>query len=198
LHHFHKNKIFRVDYLLLDRDPSVKKCPYCDYENTHMQVARHIFSVCPNYHIECDCGYTCPRNEMKDHQSVCSLFQQCLICKEYILEIEFPRHMYYDHDQTRCFTCHQFINMNNLSDHIIAECSERFITCDICSSSIRFKMFKTHLRKHVVEVNKNVQMIKNRLKEEEIVYTNIQKLLRRLSSSSSVCNDEIIPSPFQE
>lgn len=176
-HHYHKNKTFRVDYLMMDKDTDIKTCPYCDYQNTHIQVAKHVFSVCPYYHIECECGFTCQRTEMPHHQASCAMFQKCALCQTYVLETDIPRHMYYDHDQTRCFTCHQFIEMNRLSDHIISECPERFVVCDICSTSIRFKVFKNHLRKHIVEINKNVQMIKDRLKEEESLYQKIQKLL---------------------
>jgi len=165
----------------MDRDADIRKCPYCPFQGTHLKVARHVFSECPDYYVECDCGYTCKRNEIDEHVATCEKFCHCDVCKTYILESEIPRHMYYEHDKTRCFTCHQFIGMNQLSDHIISDCPDRMITCEICSVFIRYKLFKNHLRRHVVEISRNLQLIKNKLKEEEQAYNHIQKIIRGLS-----------------
>lgn len=192
LHQFPKSKTFRVDYLLMDRDVNIRSCPYCSFQSNHLKVARHVFSECPLYYVECDCGYTCKRQDMREHVSMCDKFHMCDICKIYILETETPRHMYYEHDKTRCFTCHEFINMSQLSDHIISECPERLITCEICSVFIRFKLFKNHLRRHVVEISRNLQLIKNKLKEEEQAYQHIQKLIRGLTTQHHQQEEELL------
>lgn len=182
LHNHHKHKTFRVDYLLIDRNPKEIKCPYCGLIGSHLQIAKHIFSSCPDYFIECECGYTCNRNNMNQHHMSCLLYKQCNMCHEFVIDDELPRHMYYHHDQTRCFTCHQFINMDKLSNHIISECPERLITCEICASSIRSRLFKNHLRRHIIEINKNVQTIKHRLHEEETMYYNVHQLITTFNS----------------
>jgi len=46
-------------------------------------------------------------------------------------------------------------------------------------------MFKNHLRRHIVEISKNVQLIKSKLREEENSYQHIRKILANMESSSS-------------
>jgi len=187
LHQLPKNKTFRVDYLMMDRNPSTIVCPLegCDFQSNHLKVARHIFTECPSYSIECECGFTCPRREMPTHRAKCERYRICEFCSSGILETEMPRHMYYDHDRTRCFTCHEYVSMNHLSDHILTECPERLVACDVCNCFIRHKMFKNHLRRHIVEISKNVQLIKSKLREEEHSYQHIRKILANMESSSS-------------
>jgi len=192
MHQTPKNKTLRVDYMIMDKDHTIKKCPMpeCLFESTHIQVAKHIFSDCPSYFVECECGFTCMRKNMSSHYRVCDKHHICDICDCNVLQDDLPRHMYYEHDKTKCFTCHQFITMSDLSDHIIAKCPERLITCDICSSFIRYKLFKNHLRRHIVDVSKNVQVIKNKLREEEYAYQHIQKLIKNLSQEFHQQQDE--------
>lgn len=179
LHQTPKNKLFRVDYLWMDKDASVRKCPMegCGFQDTHIKVAKHIFSDCPYYYMECECGFISMRKTMDDHYKVCEKFTFCPLCHVFILKTELAQHMYYEHDKTKCFTCHQFINMNDLSVHIISKCPERLVTCEICSTFIRYKLLKNHLRRHVVEIRKNIQTIKNKLHEEETTFHHIQKLI---------------------
>ena len=182
LHQTPKNKLFRVDYLWMDKDTSVRKCPMkgCDFEDIHIKVAKHIFSECPYYYMECDCGITCMRKDMIEHYKKCEKFVFCPLCHIYTLKTEFAQHMYYEHDKTKCFTCHQFIAMNDLSNHIIATCPERLITCEICNTFIKYKLLKNHLRRHIVEISKNVQNIKNKLREEESTFQHIQKIIQNI------------------
>lgn len=182
LHQISKNKLFRVDYLWMDKDTSIRKCPMpgCDFKDIHIKVAKHIFSDCPFYFVDCDCGFTCMRKNINDHYKNCEKFSFCALCNDYILKTELAQHMYYEHDKTKCFTCHQFINMNDLSHHIISKCPERLITCEICNTFIRFKLLKNHLRRHIVEISKNVQVIKNKLREEESTFQRIQKLITNI------------------
>lgn len=184
LHTTPKNKLFRVDYLLMDKDNSIRKCPMpeCQFQDTHIKVAKHIFSDCPYYNIECDCGLITMRKDIHEHYKICEKFVHCSLCDLYIMKTEFPQHMYYEHDKTKCFTCHQFINMNDLSVHIISKCPERLITCEICNTFIKYKLLKSHLRRHIVEISKNVQTIKNKLKEEEAAFHNIQAIMNELPS----------------
>jgi len=187
LHKYTKQKTFRVDYLMMDRDERPMVCPLedCDIRfSTHLKMARHVFNECPRYTIECECGHVCPRAEMPDHYRACEKYKICGICSTSVLESELPRHMYYSHDKTKCFTCHEYINMSSLSDHILSECEERLITCDICATFIRVKNFKNHLRRHVVEIHRNVQTIRAKLKEEETTYQRIQKLIEQAESNT--------------
>lgn len=179
LQQVHRNNLLRVDYMTMDQLIPELMCifPECQFRGTHVQVARHIFTECPYYSIECECGHTCPRKDMVTHRNECEKYTRCSICNENILVSDLPRHMYYSHDKTKCFTCHQYIDMNHLSEHIISECPERLITCEICYSFIRHKIFKNHLRRHIVEINKNVIFIKDRLREEDHAYQRVQKLL---------------------
>lgn len=185
LYQIPKNKTFRVDYLMMDRVGAhhERSCPYdgCGYHASHLKVARHVFTECPYYHVECECGSVCPRNQLLEHRAHCDKYKCCVFCQTFILEIEMARHMYYHHDKTKCFTCHQFIDMSRLSDHIISDCPERLVTCEVCSSFIRYKSFKNHLRRHIVEVSKNVTLIRNKLREEEATYQNIQRLIEQFS-----------------
>lgn len=178
-----KNKLFRVDYLLIDKDTTVRTCPMldCQYKDIHLKVARHVFTDCPYYHIECECGYTFMRKDMNDHYKICEKFTVCSVCKVNLLKDGLAQHMYYEHDKTKCFTCHNFVNMNDLSIHILSKCPERLITCEICSTFIRYKLLKNHLRRHVVEINKDVQNLKNKLKEQEIMFQRIQEIIHNLS-----------------
>jgi hypothetical protein len=41
-------------------------------------------------------------------------------------------------------------------------------------------MFKNHLRRHIIEISKNVQLIKSKLREEEHSYQHIRKILQNL------------------
>ena len=79
--------------------------------------------------------------------------------------------------------------MNDLSAHIISKCPERLITCEICNTFIRFKLLKNHLRRHVVEISKNVQMIKNKLREEEASFHHIQKLINQIPNENQEHED---------
>lgn len=201
IHQNSKNKMFRIDYLLMDKFADIeKKCPYdqCNFTGTHLQVARHVIAKCPFYFLECQCGTVCQRQYMKDHVKNCVKYITCGECNVYVLEQEMPRHMYYDHDQTKCFTCHNYISMDKLSDHIIVECPERLVTCEICSAFIRFKLFKSHLRRHVIEISKNVQLIKNKLREEEHTYQHIQKIIRDLSLQHHQEEAELLDNQFLE
>ena len=182
LHQICKKKALRVDYLMMDRNPSTLPCPFegCGFTSSHLKVARHVFTECNYFSIECECGHTCPRQDMPGHQSQCDRYRRCEFCNKSILETDMPRHMYYDHDRTRCFTCHEYVSMNHLSDHILSECPERLVACDVCTSFIRFKMFKNHLRRHIIEISKNVQLIKSKLREEEHSYQHIRKILQNL------------------
>lgn len=186
LHQTPKNKLFRVDYLCMDKDTMVRKCPMagCDFQDSHIKVAKHIFSECPLYHIDCECGFSCMRRDMNEHYKICDKFTFCSLCHVFIVKAELAQHMYYEHDKTKCFTCHQFINMNDLSLHILSKCPERLITCEICNTFIRFKLLKNHLRRHVVEISKNVQMIKNKLREEESSFHHIQKLINQIPNEN--------------
>lgn len=187
LHQTAKNKLFRVDYLSMDKDTSIRKCPMlgCDFQDIHIKVAKHVLSDCPFYYIDCECGATYMRQHIHNHYSVCDKFILCSMCNIYLLNTELAQHKYYEHDQTKCFTCHQFINMNNLSNHILSQCPERLITCEICNTFIRSKLLKNHLRHHVVEIKKNVQRIKNKLREEEDTFQRIQKLISDLPHEDS-------------
>lgn len=177
-----KSQMFRVDYLSMDKDTVMKKCPMmgCDYENTHIQVAKHVFTTCPYYHVECECGHTCPREQIQDHYRICDKFVFCQMCCLYVSKTEMAQHMYYQHDQTKCFTCHQFVRMDELSNHILSTCPERLVTCEICNTFIRVKLIKNHLKRHVVEVHKNVQSLKNKLCEEEETFQRILFLIHHL------------------
>jgi len=175
-----RNETFRVDYLMMDRDYNKRySCiyPQCSFEGSHIQLARHLFSDCPYFTVECVCGDVCHRNELLDHQGRCDKYEICNICESPVLKTDLPRHMYYSHDKTKCFTCHKYIGMDNLSEHIISDCPERLVACEMCNSFIRFKNFKPHLHNHLSEINKNIQIIRNKLKEEEYNYVRIQKLL---------------------
>jgi len=183
LHQCTKQKTFRADYLMMDKDERIISCPFenCPVRSSsHLKVARHVFQECPYYNIECECGHVCPRADMAEHYRGCEKYKTCEYCSKAVLESELPRHMYYDHDKTKCFTCHEYINMNSLSDHILTECQERLVTCEICSTFIRIKNFKNHLRRHIVEITKNVQSIRAKLREEENAYQHIQKLINDL------------------
>lgn len=178
-----KNKLFRVDYLYMGKDDkTIRKCPMggCTYQNTHIQIAKHICTECPYYHVECECGHTCVRAQIQDHYKVCELFIFCQLCGMYVVKTEMAQHMYYQHDQTKCFTCHQFVRMDELSNHILSKCPERLTTCEICNTFIRNKLIKNHLKRHVVEVHKNVQMLKNKLHEEEEIFQRILFLIQNL------------------
>lgn len=178
-----KNKLFRIDYLLIDKDTSVRQCPMsgCQFQDIHLKVARHVFTECPYYHMDCECGMTCMRKDMQDHYKICEKFTFCSICNVYLLKDGLAQHMYYEHDKTKCFTCHQFVAMNDLSIHILTQCPERLVTCEICSTFIRYKLLRNHLRRHVVDINNNVQNLKNKLREEEKMFQRIQEIIQTLS-----------------
>lgn len=178
-----KNKLFRVDYLLIDKDTSIRHCPMpeCTFQDTHLKVARHVFTECPYYYMDCECGMTCQRKDQKDHYKICEKFIMCSFCHVSLLKDGLAQHMYYEHDKTKCFTCHQFVDMNDLSVHILTQCPERLVTCEICITFIRHKLLKNHLRRHVVEINQNLQILKNKLKEEEQMFQRIQEIIQHLS-----------------
>lgn len=182
LHQTPKNKLFRIDYMLMDKDTSLRKCPMsgCCFQGCHIKVAKHIFSECPYYYMDCECGVCCMRKDMVEHYKICEKFTFCSSCETYVLKPELAQHMYYEHDRTKCFTCHQFIPMNELSTHILSQCPERLTTCEICNTFIRFKLLKNHLRHHIVEINKNLQLIRNRLSEEETTFQNILHTIQTL------------------
>ena len=193
LHHTPKNKLFRIDYLLMDKDTTIRQCPMngCTFQDYHIQVAKHIFSDCPYYHIDCECGVNCMRKDLKEHFQVCEKFTFCSYCETFVLKPELAQHMYYEHDLTKCFTCHQFIPMTHLSPHILSYCPERLTTCEICNTFIRFKLLKNHLRHHIVDIHKNLQMIRNRLKEEESTFLTIQQTLQTLSKEEKNINPPV-------
>lgn len=178
-----KNDTFRVDYMTMDREnrDTMISCiyPECLFQGNQIQVARHIFSQCEYFFIECLCGYTCRRKDMTAHQLTCDKYEQCQMCFVCVPTTDFNRHMYYSHDKTKCFTCHEYIDMEKLSDHIISECPERLVSCEICCSFIRFKIFKEHLHNHLIEINKNVQIINNKLRAEEETYQRLMKLVNQ-------------------
>lgn len=183
LHMTPKNKLFRVDYMLMDKDTRRRKCPMpgCQFQDAHIQVAKHIFSDCPYYFLDCECGISCQRKDIQEHYRTCEKFVPCRVCpRVFVLKTELAQHMYYEHDKTKCFTCHQFIHMNELSSHILSQCPERLLTCDVCKTFIRSKLLKMHLRHHVIEINKNVQVLRNRLREEETTFQHIQQVLSSL------------------
>lgn len=184
LHQTPKNKLFRIDYLSMDKDKSVRKCPMqgCEFQDIHIKVAKHVFSDCPFYYMDCECGLVFMRRQIREHYMVCEKFTLCVICNVYLLKSELAQHMYYEHDKTNCFTCHQFINMNDLSNHILTQCPERLVACEICKTFIRSKLLKPHLRRHVMEIKNNVQILKNKLKEEEHTFHQIQKLILKQDS----------------
>lgn len=183
LHQVAKSKLFRVDYFLMDKDTSLRRCPMpdCSFQDIHIQVAKHVFSDCPYYQIDCDCGFSCQRKDISSHRQSCEKFTPCQVCHMDVLKIELAQHMYYEHDKTKCFTCHQFINMSDLSHHILSQCPERLVICEICNTFIRYKILRNHLRHHIIEISKDIQNMKNRLQEQESTFLQIQKLLRKLS-----------------
>lgn len=188
LHQTPKSKLFRVDYLLMDKDAALRTCPMpgCGFRDTHIKVAKHIFSECPFYYMDCECGHSCQRRFMRDHCKECDRFSYCALCGTHVPQAELAQHMYYQHDKTKCFTCHQFVSMNDLSQHILARCPERLSTCDVCNTFIRHKLMRNHLRRHVVEINKNLQTILNKLREEEVVFEHVQKLLADLAKQEAL------------
>jgi len=192
-----RSQMFRADYLLMDRDKSTRSCPYeCGFSDHHLRVARHVFNECPSATTECECGHVGTRQELTVHRETCRLYHVCRECQKSVLETEMPRHMYYDHDKTKCFTCHEYIHMNHLSEHITSQCTERLITCDICTSFIRYKVFKNHLRRHIVEISRNVTQIRHKLREEEYTYQMIQKLIQNIPTTTTTINSSTIPSLF--
>lgn len=121
-----KQDCFRIDYGMMSRDPDPISCPYCStFRSSHVSVARHIFSECPEYHLECDCGSVFARKDRSSHVEKCDKFTKCGFCEDFVRNTEIAKHMFYQHDKTKCFTCHQYIGMNVLNDHLIYRCKER-------------------------------------------------------------------------
>lgn len=182
LQKFTKNECFRVDYWMMGQDTEKKTCPSCPFEGSHIEIARHFIQSCPKFNVECECGMVCKREDISQHQKECIKYKLCVLCMENVLDTDMPRHMYYQHDKTKCFTCHQYISMPDLTNHILAECPERLVSCHVCSGYVKQRSIKKHLKEHLTKVRKSIKTMKQKLGEEKNSQTKIQNLILRTSS----------------
>lgn len=154
-----KEECFRVDYGMMSRDPNQRNCPLCSFCSSHIGIARHVLKECPNYNIECECGFTCIRSDFDNHKNHCDKYALCDFCNDCVPKSILPKHMFYQHNKTRCFTCHRYVDMNELNDHLIKKCPERTITCEFCQKSIKNKTLNSHLKQHQQEIHSNMKIL---------------------------------------
>lgn len=184
-HEVPKHKLFRVDYLSVSKDMSLRTCPMpgCSFRDTHLQVVKHVFSDCLYYYVECECGIVCKRADVMDHCKACHKFMRCQLCAQYMLKSLLMQHMYYEHDMTKCFTCHNYVKMGDLSAHILSQCPDRLVPCDICQTFIRYQLLKNHLHRHVTDIKKKVQTLYQKICMEEVTLEQIKKILSEMPAT---------------
>lgn len=176
-----KQECFRVDYGMMSRDSETKLCPYCSFESSHIGVARHVFSECPEYKIECECGDIFPRQESKAHIEICEKYTKCEFCEEFNRNAEMAKHMFYKHDKTKCFTCHKYIGMNVLNDHLIYDCEERTQKCEFCAEPLKKKFIEAHLKKHLEDLQKSMKNRQQTIQKEKKMSDKIHLRLLELN-----------------
>ena len=181
-----KSDCFRVDYGLMNRDDQTRSCPLCGFTSTHIGIARHLLKECEHYSIECECGHTCPRNEFDRHKVLCPHYSSCEFCSTFVLESGLPKHMFYQHDKTRCFTCHRYVDMNQLNDHLLIHCPDRSLSCEFCNCSVKKKTMPSHLKKHLTDIQKNIKNMQNLISKEKKIYEKINAKIAEGKETSSL------------
>lgn len=168
---------YEIDFLYMQCLPTrTITCPYCRVwtGDLNTQLYNHIMLMCEAFLWECTCGvqYTMPTAEA--HIRMCSHYSRCKDCDEHLLLTQMGRHMLRTHHKTLCCSCRMFIAVDGMTDHILNQCPERLVCCDVCMGLIRMRFFKKHLLNHYHESLRCIQTALTRLETEK---TKLQQIV---------------------
>lgn len=182
---------YRTDYALIrtiDQTISIRKCPYCSETFSSMlSLDRHIENECPSHYIPCECQEMIRRRYLEQHYRECPMYQKCTFCHHLVLRSELQSHTWEKHRHLPCYICHEYFSYISINEHVLHECPERMVGCDICGFLIRKRNKLTHLQKHEREnglIVEEKQAELQRLKQT-------QRQIRHLISKESQALDRL-------
>lgn len=174
-----RSTAYEIDFLLMRRMPDrIISCPYCNaWEGSGCDALyQHISNECDCFGWECPCGDIFTRRTMADHRMTCSRHTTCTVCNERISDVSLSRHMTDEHAMTMCCSCRQFIALSGMTQHIMHDCPERLICCDVCMSLVRMRFFTDHVIGHYTESHNKIRRLEGSLLTEKQRMTNIMSM----------------------
>lgn len=152
-----REKAYEMDFLYMKcLGRRQTECPYCHVDLgvvSHDEVYEHITQQCEEFMILCFCHLPYRRANARDHIMTCSSYKQCDLCVTTPLTVFVPKegfeqHMISCHKRILCRSCHEYVDIEGMTHHILNECRERLMCCDICMNLVRWCMFEKHILRH--------------------------------------------------
>lgn len=142
---------YRKDFMYMAIDKrSDYPCFYddkgCAFTGTQNDLDRHMHGECEYRWTPCVCGALYRVYQAADHFRSCCMYQECPVCREWVLENELSEHRKLIH--------HQFVCPNVGCDHVGASeqheaCPYQLLSCEACHQPYPRKDAVRHWKDHV-------------------------------------------------
>lgn len=149
----------------LDRECSNVRCrcEHCEALIRRADMGEHLQAHCPMVSVECNlvedetqvrCDYRCRRNQLVDHQSVCT-FRPAQCRHEVCTHVTTAR-LLEAHEETcqwrriPCPDCDVLVHVNALQEHLESDCPDHMVSCPFsiygCLELIPRRLVNEHLQ----------------------------------------------------